>query len=922
MAVLVAVLFTVKAPAAPDAKGAAGGSPARVVHVLEPERTGLVSPAGLAFSTSSSSFHVVQARAGGTPDTEVVRLTPFAALPGSDRAGSARIAAALSDPVNMAFDERRKRLLMLDRANRLLEVGVDANGALDPRTLVPRDTLRLELSNSQGIAVDPATGVVFVLDAELPRILRIDPGRDGAFDPATISEVDLSSTGVRTPRGLAFDPANGHLHVAGRGSILELTVDGAFVATHDSSALPLSEPAGMVFAPSGDRTDAPGELSLYVADAGTSPSSGQIVELSLTPLASVEGDSFTPTVVNAVDMATLSPPSPDPSGIAYLPAPIDRLMVSDAEVEETAGGISHFQGTNVWELNRNGSVARTANISKIAPTEVPMTDEPTGTAFQSGTGHHFVTEDSGRKIYHLDPGSDGLIGTAGDTWTSFSTSIVGNTDPEGITYDSFSDRLFVADGLNREVYQYTTAGALVGQFDTHTYGVEDPETVEFNSVSGTLFVLSNIQSGPIIIETTTSGALLRTFDLSETPLDKPAGLAYAPASDGSGDMHFYIVDRGIDNNEAPELIDGKLYELTAPPPDPPANAPPTVAAGSDQATTVPTPAGLDGTVSDDGQPNPPGALTTIWTKQSGPGSVSFGNASAVDTTAAFSIPGTYVLRLTAADGALASFDQLTVSVSPDNPGSPFYFSLRDAATVGSVAAANEDVLYFDGASFSLYFDGSDVGIGSLRIDAFVRVDADTVLFSFDADKPVPGIPGIVDDSDLVRFEATSVGAATAGTFSLYFDGSDVGLSASGHDVTTVEPLSDGRIIVSILGSVTVSGASGNVSVRDEDLLVFTPTSLGDVTAGTFEMYFDGSDVGLGDAGEEVDAAALDSTGRIHLSAFATFSVPGVGGDDEDVFVFTPSTLGASTTGTYSPALFFDGSAFGLAANDVFAIDLP
>jgi len=51
-------------------------------------------------------------------------------------------------------------------------------------------------------------------------------------------------------------------------------------------------------------------------------------------------------------------------------------------------------------------------------------------------------------------------------------------------------------------------------------------------------------------------------------------------------------------------------------------------------------------------------------------------------------------------------------------------------------------------------------------------------------------------------------------------------------------------------------------------------------------------------------------------------VPGVSGADEDVFVFTPTSLGPTTTGTFDAALFFDGSVHGLGANDVNAIDLP
>jgi hypothetical protein len=48
----------------------------------------------------------------------------------------------------------------------------------------------------------------------------------------------------------------------------------------------------------------------------------------------------------------------------------------------------------------------------------------------------------------------------------------------------------------------------------------------------------------------------------------------------------------------------------------------------------------------------------------------------------------------------------------------------------------------------------------------------------------------------------------------------------------------------------------------------------------------------------------------------------VSGADEDVFVFAPTSLGNATAGTYSPTLYFDGSAFGLATNDLSAIDLP
>ena len=94
------------------------------------------------------------------------------------------------------------------------------------------------------------------------------------------------------------------------------------------------------------------------------------------------------------------------------------------------------------------------------------------------------------------------------------------------------------------------------------------------------------------------------------------------------------------------------------------NQSPVVEAGENISITLPNDATLDGTVTDDGLPNPPGSVTVTWTKQSGPGTVTFGNANAVDTTADFSSSGMYVLRLTANDGSLSNFSEITVAVNP------------------------------------------------------------------------------------------------------------------------------------------------------------------------------------------------------------------------------------------------------------------
>jgi hypothetical protein len=234
-----------------------------------------------------------------------------------------------------------------------------------------------------------------------------------------------------------------------------------------------------------------------------------------------------------------------------------------------------------------------------------------------------------------------------------------------------------------------------------------------------------------------------------------------------------------------------------------------------------------------------------------------------------------------------------------------------ATTVGSVAGVrDEDILTFDGANFAMLFDGSDVGAGGVDVDAFSVLNSTTLLISFDNSVSLPGA-GAVDDRDIVQFNATSLGANTSGTYSLFFDGNSAGLDASSEDIDAFERLSDGRLVVSARGNVSVPG----LSAKDEDLIVFDPSN------SSWAMYFQGTDVALAAADEDVDAAAVAGNGDLYLSSLGLFSVSGLSGDNEDVFVCNSPTTGTNTACS-SFSLFFDGSAFGLAGNDIDAIDLP
>jgi len=302
------------------------------------------------------------------------------------------------------------------------------------------------------------------------------------------------------------------------------------------------------------------------------------------------------------------------------------------------------------------------------------------------------------------------------------------------------------------------------------------------------------------------------------------------------------------------------------------------------------------------------------------GSLTLNTNGSFDYTPNTGFTGVDSFTYKASDGVAASnVATVSLTVNSDLPPVLLYFSLTNSATLSGISSSvqDEDIIAYDGVDFAMVFDGSDVGLSNLDINAFSILDDGSILMSFTSSSSLIGSLGSVDDSDIVRFEPTSTGDNTAGTFTWYLDGSDVGLSSSGEDIDALERLNDGTLLISTTGSISVTGASGS----DEDLMAFSPSQLGTTTAGSWTTLFDGSDVGLSNSrGEDVDATAVGSDGRYYFSTVGNFVVSGASGADEDVFAFDAATTGSSTSGSF--AMFVDGSTISLGSEDINAIDLP
>jgi uncharacterized protein YjiK len=311
--------------------------------------------------------------------------------------------------------------------------------------------------------------------------------------------------------------------------------------------------------------------------------------VALALLAGAAGEAFAAplksSLVNTIHTSGWSPPSPDPSGLAY-DSVSNRLLVTDGEVDE----MSIWHSANYYEATLSGALLRTASTTNFS-------DEPVGVTFSAG-GKVFISDDDQRRVFDIALGSNGHF-DSGDSRSWFSTTTFGSRDPEGVAYDRAGNRIFIADGEGKEIYEVDAIDAVFGNsndvvrhFDTGALGVSDPETVEFDPASGTLFTIG--KDGDKIVQTTTGGTRLAEIDTAYVPLDKPAGLAYAPNSRDATKMSFYICDRKVDNNDQSSENDGAIYEVTTgssgggtPPPPPPPPPPPSgdirISSGSDDA---------------------------------------------------------------------------------------------------------------------------------------------------------------------------------------------------------------------------------------------------------------------------------------------------------------------------------------------------
>lgn len=170
-------------------------------------------------------------------------------------------------------------------------------------------------------------------------------------------------------------------------------------------------------------------------------------------------------------------------------------------------------------------------------------------------------------------------------------------------------------------------------------------------------------------------------------------------------------------------------------------------------------------------------------------------------------------------------------------GNDRLFALDTAVDLpGGLHAGPEDVVRFDGAVYTLEFDGTAAGIpAGVAVDAVTRDVLGNLLLSFDTTVDLVALTA--GPEDLVEFDGVSFVSPA------FFDGTAEGIAAGTNlDGAGLQP-TNGHLLLSF----DVSGVIASVAFDDEDALEFDPGG------PTWSLAYDGSANHPGWVGGDVTA---------------------------------------------------------------------
>ena len=674
-------------------------------------------PAGIVYLPDSNTLLI--------SDSEVDEMPPyftgknlFEATLGGSLLGTLTTTSFSNEPTGVGYDPSTRRLFVSDDdEGRIWIVKPGSDGVYNTADdiLTNFRTSSFGIVDPEDVVFDSWRAHLVVMDGTGEEVWDISPGANGVFDGASgddqASHFDTEAMGIHDPEGIAFDTNNGHLYLLSSkcDRIAETTVSGTLIRYIDISRLKTSYGAkmcaGLTYAPS---SSIAGKMNLYMVtrgvDNGADPyeNDGRIYEISFPPLG--PSNNVAPVVNAGPDQTITLPGSATLVGTASddgLPSPPAALTYAWSTV--SGPGAVTFGSASSLTTMANFSSAGTYTLRlTVSDSALSSSDDVVVTVNDRGG-----TEPQSFSVRVSAGSDDAEEFTASNGWiylTGNDLELIHDSEDQivGMRFNSIP----IPNGatiLDARV-QFTVKDATTGACSLVIRGQAADHATTFTTsrynISSRLLTSAAVNWTPAAWPAVgAAGPDQQTPNLSsilQEIVSRPgwqSGNSLALIVTGSGTRTASAYERSA--SQAPQLLVTYSTSTT------PANSAPLVNAGADQTITLPGSAALAGTASDDGLPSPPATLTYAWSTVSGPGTVTFGSASSLTTTAGFSSAGTYTLRLTVSDSALSSSDDVVVTVNGSGGTEPQSFSLR-------VSAGSDDAEEFTASNGWIYLTGNDL----------------------------------------------------------------------------------------------------------------------------------------------------------------------------------------------------------------------
>ena len=166
----------------------------------------------------------------------------------------------------------------------------------------------------------------------------------------------------------------------------------------------------------------------------------------------------------------------------------------------------------------------------------------------------------------------------------------------------------------------------------------------------------------------------------------------------------------------------------------------------------------------------------------------------------------------------------------------FYVSFSgDVSLPGIGTVQDEDIVYYNAGTWSVYFDGTARGLTAANqdIDAF-NISGGILYFSTVGNTNPPGVGGTADDADIYSWNGS--------VFARVWDATVAGIASGANVDGFVRGVDNSHFYLSFVDNTTVPGLG---TVQDEDVVYNNN--------GTWIVYFDGTGAGLTAANQDIDA---------------------------------------------------------------------